>query len=199
MLMMMDRMLGKAVLSIHVAGQIGRVIAVMIDPREMKVAALRVFGPELEPGSMLMARDIREVMPIGIAIDTVDDLVVRGEVIKLDEILETGFELKKLKVVTESGVKLGRVKNALIDWNDFTIQRVVVTRPFFQGLFDPEFLIGRSQIVEMTNEAMVVEDAAEINTLKESLPKDFVNPFRTMRTEPDPGQTPDEVDTEPVA
>ena len=113
----------------------------------------------------------------------------------LDKVLELGFQLNSLKVYTESGKKIGFVKDFLLDTTGYRIERLVVHRPLLHSLVEAEFLIARSQIVEITNNSVVVKDSAEKNTSEEDFVPNFVNPFRASSV-PAQNQNPDAKDIE---
>ena len=90
MLLNSSKLIGCPVLSLHLGGPIGKVDSEVIDPNDLKIIAATVEGPQPgdgEHGNILDVRNIREYSNIGIIIDSIDDLVSRGDVIKFDEIM----------------------------------------------------------------------------------------------------------------
>lgn len=167
----------------HLGGPIGRTTGLVIDPNDLKIAAFYVSGPETggENGDILETRSVREFSELGMIVDSIDELVGRGEVIKLDEILRIGFKLDEKRVVSRKGTKLGKVIDYMVDTGTFQIVQLVVKRPTLKGFLDPELVIGRSEIVEVTDHEIIVRDS-EAGALRKSGAKDFVpnfvNPFR---------------------
>ena len=200
MLLLGSNLTGYPILSLHVGGEIARVSKPIIDPENLKIVAFRVLGPSTgkEVGDILMTDGVRETSDIGMIVDSVDDFVRSGEVVRLDKVLELNFDIIGLKVITKKGTKLGKVSDYMVNPENFEISQIVVQRPFFKALNDPELWIGRSEIVEINDERIIVKDEeAKIQQkiVKDFTP-DFVNPFRKQPAVQAQMESPDELDTE---
>ena len=104
MLMNGSSLLNYPVLSLHVGGPIARTSRPIIDPHSLKIIAYEILPTDLldeEAGNILETRDIREFSNIGMIVDSGDCFVNRGDVIKLDKIIELNFDLVGLKVETK--------------------------------------------------------------------------------------------------
>lgn len=184
MLLNSSRLIGCPVLSLHLGGPIGHVTGEVVDPNDLKIIALNVDGPQTgdgDHGDILDVRSVREFSNIGMIIDSIDDLVSKGEVIKLDEIMDLNFSVIGLAVKTKKGKKLGKIVDYTFDPESMQIMQFIVKRPMMKSLLDPELVIGRSQIKEVNDYELIVKDD-EQKIQKESGKKDFVpnfvNPFR---------------------
>ena len=184
MLLNSSRLIGCPVLSLHLGGPIGRVTGEVVDPNDLRIIALNVDGPQTgdgDHGDILDVRSIREFSNIGMIIDSIDDLVSKGEVIKFDEIMDLNFSVIGLNVKTKKGKKLGKISDYTFDPETMQIMQFVVKRPFMKSFMDPELIIGRSQIKEVNDYELIVKDE-ESKIKKESGKSDFVpnfvNPFR---------------------
>ena len=184
MLLNSSRLIGCPVLSLHLGGPIGRVTGEIVDPNDLKIIALNVDGPQTgdgDHGDILDVRSVREFSNIGMIIDSIDDLVSKGEVIKFDEIMDLNFNVIGLAVKTKKGKKLGKIVDYTFDPESMQIMQFIVKRPMMKSLLDPELVIGRSQIKEVNDYELIVKDD-ERKIQKESGKKDFVpnfvNPFR---------------------
>lgn len=184
MLLNSSRLIGCPVLSLHLGGPIGRVTSEVVDPNDLKIIALNVDGPQTgdgDHGDILDVRSVREFSNIGMIIDSIDDLVSKGEVIKFDEIMDLNFSVIGLAVKTKKGKKLGKIVDYTFDPESMQIMQFIVKRPMMKSLLDPELVIGRSQIKEVNDYELIVKDD-EQKIQKESGKKDFVpnfvNPFR---------------------
>ena len=200
MLLLGSNLVDCPVLSLHMGGEIARVTEPIIDPENLKIIAFRVAGPLTgsETGNILMTDDVREFSNIGMIVDSGDNFVNAGEIVRLDKVLEFDFDVVGLKVVTKKGTKLGKVVNYMVNPENFEIQQIVVQRPFFKALNDPELWIGRSEIVEINDDEIVVKD--EEVKIKQKIAQDFtpdfVNPFRKQTAAPAHTKNLDEADTE---
>ena len=84
-------------------------------------------------------------------------------------------------MVSESGKKIGKIKDYTIDTKTFVIYQIIVDRPILKSFIDPELTINRSQISEVDDYKVVIKNDAEkisINNEDEEFKPDFVNPFR---------------------
>jgi hypothetical protein len=184
MLLNSNRLLNYPVLSLHLGGPIGVVKEVIINPNDLKIMALRVDGPQTgdgEHGDLLNVSNIREFSNLGIIIDSIDDLVSDGDVVKLDEVIKLNFDVIGLNVRTKKGNKLGKVFDYTFNPESMLITQFIVKRPLLKAFLDPELVIGRSEIKEINDYELIVKDEEEKikkDIKKQDFVPNFVNPFR---------------------
>ena len=197
-----SRLIDCPVLSLHMGAPVAWVSEEIVDPNNLKIVAFRLRDVQAddEVGEILETRDIREFSSIGMIIDSTDVLVNPGEVIKLDEILKLNFFLPGLKVETKKHTNLGRVIDYVADTEDFMIQQLTVKRPVLKSFSDPELLIARDQIEEITDYKIIVKDEVDVikkRSQEAEFVPNFVNPFRHTQQpqfSPASSQNPDEPD-----
>ena len=93
---------------------------------------------------------------------------------------------------TKKGSKLGKVQDFTVTSEDFIVQQIIVKRPAVKALIDPELTISRKEIVEITDDKVVVRDEEKVikaRAEKEDFIPNFVNPFR----EKQPGFAPADI------
>lgn len=191
MLLIGSKMIGMPVLSLHVGGAIASTNEAIIDPEDLRVIAYGLEGPIIkndpEVGDILSVDDVREVSATGLIVDSADRFVTREDVIRLDEVMNLGFKLVGLKVVTQDGKKIGKISDYTLDSSTFMIYQLIVQRPFMSSLIDPELTINRSQIVEIDDFKVTIKhDKAQVKVsktkkkanVKEEFVPNFTNPFR---------------------
>lgn len=184
MLLNSNRLLNYPVLSLHLGGPIGVVKEVIINPNDLKIMALRVDGPQTgdgEHGDLLNVSNIREFSNLGIIIDSIDDLVSDGDVVKLDEVIKLNFDVIGLNVKTKKGNKLGKVFDYTFNPESMLITQFIIKRPLLKAFLDPELVIGRSEIKEINDYELIVKDEEEKikkDIKKQDFVPNFVNPFR---------------------
>ena len=189
------------VLSLHIGGKTARTTEPIIDPRKFQIVGFYVDGPLVnyeENGNILETKMIREFSNLGMVIDSVDDFTEEGEVVKLDEVINLHFKLEGMKVVTKKKTKLGKVIDYTVDPSDYMILQLIVQRPPIKAFLDPELVISRKEIVEVTDEKIIVKDEEEKikkKAAKEDFVPNFVNPFREPNFAKADSQTPDERDS----
>ena len=183
MLILGSRLNETPVLSLQTGTTLAHTTRALIDPSNLTVAAYQVDGPllNMQP-SFLRVNEIRENGSLGMIIDSSDDLVGLDDVIRLHALYDLNFELVGMPVLTEQRQKLGKVEDYTLDSDSFVIQQIHVKRGFFKGITDTGLLIGRSQVVEITDHEIIVKSTAKKvanSPVMEATRHEYVNPFRT--------------------
>lgn len=184
MLLNSSRLIGCPVLSLHLGGPIGTVIKEIVDPNDLKIIALKINGPQTgdgEHGDILDVRSVREFSNIGMIIDSIDDLVSYGDVVRFDKIIDLNFDIIGLNVKTKKGTKLGKVSDFTFDPESMEVLQFIVKRPLIKSFLDPELTISRTQIKEVNDYELIVNDEEEKikeKSKKQDFVPNFVNPFR---------------------
>lgn len=186
MLISNSNLTGLPVLSVQDSGRIATLSRSIVDPSDLKIIAFRVYGATSESGgNILDAKSIRECSNLGVIIDSRDEFVADDEIIKISEVLKLNFDLIGLKVETKKGSKLGKVIDYTVTHDNFSVQQLIVKRPTLKSFLDPELTIPRAEIVEVTDDKIIVRDEEKTikeRAMKEDFVPNFVNPFR--KTEP---------------
>ena len=174
-------------MSLQTGMSLGTITQSIIDPAVLEVVAYRVEGPRLVDNqhTLLLTRDVREVGDMGFIIDSVDELVIEDDMIKMKELVGLKFQLIGMSVVDNEKNKLGKIYDYSLDPMTFTIHQLLVKRPFLKSLQQSDLVIRRTQIKEINNQTIVV-DSASIDEKPQpaALGDNFVNPFRKPGTAP---------------
>lgn len=178
------------VMSLQTGAQVASFDTALINPDNLTIAAYTLKGPRIHTHpSFLRIADIRELGGLGAIINDTDDIIVLGDVIKIDELYELGFPLLGMSVVTQKGKRLGKIEDYVLETSSFSVQKLQVNRGFFKSLGESSLVIGRSQIVEITQKSIVVKDAEvrETPPVKQRVEAayEYVNPFRKPTTQTD--------------
>lgn len=183
MLLPLNTIIGTEVLSLHSGRSIAKIKKIIIDPYNLEVFAFKISG-YLSDSEYLLANDIREISSIGFLIDSTDELVTYTDVIRLQKIIELDFELINLPVFDKKNNHLGKISSFSILAGPLLIMQLVIKRPFLKSFVDSDLIINRHQIIEMTQEKIIIE--SELANLKkrnrESINPNFINPFRKEKT-----------------
>lgn len=181
MLLPSTRFIDTPVMSLQTGSELGRTIKPIINPRELSIVAFELHGINLDyDPSLLRINEIREIGPMGMIIDSSDELISVSDVIKIKEIYELNFELVGLKVIDDKKRNVGKVTGFTLDASSFFIQQLQVKRPLLKSFGDTEFLIHRSQVVKITDDYLVVKspDIRHKEAVAEPTGQMFENPFR---------------------
>lgn len=185
MLLLGSRLDNYPVMSLQTGGEVARLDTPVIDPGTLQIEAYTLKSSLLEskPVHLLRVADVRELSDIGMIIDSIEEIVAYGDVIKLDELYDLGFPLVGMTVRDEKQTKIGKVIDYTIDISTFTAIQLTVKRPLMHSFTDTELVIHRSQIIEINDDAIVVHSKAEIpEHTRVTTPGSYVNPFRKGNT-----------------
>ena len=176
-----SKLLNYPILSLHTASKIAAVKALIVDPNFLKIVAFEVDAISSSQRLFLEAASVREFSKMGMIVDSDEEFVEQDDVIKLKEMIELGFTLENMKVLSKKKAMLGRVEDFMVTTDDFQVMQLIIKRPIYKSLIDPELIIGRSEIHEINDNEIIVK--SEENTImKKSGTLDFVpnfvNPFK---------------------
>ena len=77
------------VMSLQTGAELGRTAREIIDPRNLSIVAYELEGPLLDQRpTLLRLDDVREIGPLGMIIDSADELVGVSDVVELQKIYE---------------------------------------------------------------------------------------------------------------
>lgn len=176
-----SKLLKYPILSLHTASRIAEVKGLVIDPNFLKVVAFEISAVSSKQRLFLEASSVREFSKMGMIVDSDEEFVEKDDVIKLKETIDLGFSLDNMKVVSKKKAMLGRIEDFIINTEDFQIMQLIVKRPIYKALIDPELVIGRSDIHEI-NDSEIIVKSEEGTIMKKSGTLDFVpnfvNPFK---------------------
>lgn len=176
-----SKLLKYPILSLHTASRIAEVKGLVVDPNFLKVVAFEISAASSRQSLFLEASSVREFSKMGMIVDSDEEFVEKDDVIKLKETIDLGFSLDNMKVVSKKKAMLGRIEDFIVNTEDFQIMQLIVKRPIYKALIDPELVIGRSDIHEI-NDSEIIVKSEEGTIMKKSGTLDFVpnfvNPFK---------------------
>ena len=176
-----SKLLNYPILSLHTASRIAEVKSLVVDPNFLKIVAFEISAVSSKQRLFLDVTSVREFSKMGMIVDSDEEFIEQNDVIKLKETIELGFILENMKVVTKKKTMLGRVEDFMVTTDDFRVMQLIVKRPIYKALIDPELVIGRSEIHEINDNEIIVK-SEESTIMKKSGTLDFVpnfvNPFK---------------------
>lgn len=181
MLVSAERFINTPVMSLQTGSELARTARAVINPRNLSVVAYELEGRMLDSNpTLLRIDDIREIGPLGIIIDSTDELIQPSDVIKIKEIYGLQFNLIGLKVVDDNKRNVGKTIGYTVESGSFIIQQLRIKRPLLKSFGDTELLVHRSQIIKVTDEKIIVKSPKIRHTepVVEPAQAAFENPFR---------------------
>jgi hypothetical protein len=166
MLMLSKSLLNRPVMSLRSGSQIAVATEPLINPHNLKIMGwwCKSAGGQTK---VLLAEDIRELIPNGLAVNDEDDLSLPEDLVRHKEVLEIAFQLLDKPVRTKRH-KLGKVSD--YSYNDgMFVQKLYVARPLRKVFTtDDTMIIDRTQILEVTDHYILVRDT-EIHATADEL------------------------------
>lgn len=167
MLRLSKSLINQPILSLRLGGRVATAVEPIINPHNLKILGWWCKAPGHVEDLVLLAEDVRELLPDGIAINDDDALSLPADLVRHKELLEIDFRLMEKPVRTKRH-RLGRVED--YSYNDgMFVQKLYVGRPLVKVLTtDPTLLIDRTQILEVTDNYILVRDP-EVKATTEEL------------------------------
>jgi len=181
MLIIGTRLLNTPVMSLQTGGRLAVTQKPIIDPSNLKIVAFEVEGQLLsERPALLRVADIREMGRVGMIVNSNDEFIGIHDVIKIEKLYELGFSLVGMAVIDDNKHRLGKVEDYTVDTDSFVIQQLTVKRGFFKGLNDTGLLVSRTQIIEITDNEIIVRSPRHkiSEPVMQASRTEFINPFR---------------------
>lgn len=170
MLKLYESVPGTSVMSLRSGGPVGTVIAPIVNPNNLFIEGWHVEDSRSKQRLILLSSDIRDILPQGFAVDDHEVMVEAEELVRLKEILKLKFNVIHLKVTSESGKGYGKINDFAFDTGDFFIHKLYAGQSLVKNFSGGTLSIDRSQIVEVTNRRIVIEDPTEDTRVRAASP-----------------------------
>lgn len=181
------------IMSLQTGGKLAQTSRPIIDPSNLMIKAFEVEGPLLsERPAFVRINDIREIAQIGMIIDDNDELVGLDDVIEIKKLYDIDFNVIGMPVIDERKHKLGKVEDFTVETGSFVIQQLHVKRGLLKGFSDTGLLISRSQIIEITDNEIIVRSTGKkafAEPVIEATRHEYVNPFRAPKPQSEPSSS----------
>jgi sporulation protein YlmC with PRC-barrel domain len=161
MLQLADSLNGLAVMSLRTGGMVARAERPIINPNNLKIEGWYCRDHFSKQELILLTKDLRDIVPQGLAIDDYEVLSTPEELIRLKGILALDFQLVGKPTITNNGRKLGKVSDFATDTSSFFIKKLYINQPIYRTLNGGQLSLDRTQIVEITPKQIVVRDVEE--------------------------------------
>lgn len=157
MLQLSGMIINRPVLSLRTGTEVAIALAPIIDPNNLKIEGFFCRGSRRKV-LVLVSQDIRDVLPQGIVVNDEDVLTDPGELVRLKNVIGINFELLGKPVETVSKQKLGKVEDYATEVESMFVKKLYVAQPIYKNLRGGNLGVDRTQIVEITDKKIVVND-----------------------------------------
>lgn len=161
MLRFYESIIGSKITSLHTGRSVAQVVDLVIDPNNLNVAALVCFSRAQDDNLYLLPTDIHEFSSGGISVQNEDALTSAEDLVKLQDLMQINFKLVGKKVLTDTKRKVGVVAEYVVDDESMKILKIHVRPPITKMINNSDRIIGRSQIIEVNDEEIIVRDTFE--------------------------------------
>jgi uncharacterized protein YrrD len=168
MLQLSATLLNKAVMSLRTGGQVATTVEAIINPNNLKLEGFYCQDSHSKERLVLLYQDIRDIVGKGIVVDDYEVLVDPEDLVRLKDVMSIHFSLIGKQVVTVSKNKIGKVSDYAVETNSMYVQKIYATQSLLKSLTAGSLSIDRTQIVEITNRKIVIQDLLE--TVREEAP-----------------------------
>ncbi len=163
MLRFIDDIIGMQVLSLQTGGPLGELTTPIINPHQLKIEAFYCQSSSSKLETALFSSDIRELTRSGAIVDDYTKLMtIDDDLVRLQDLIQLNFTLISKSVISNSGRKIGKVDTYTIDDMQFTVNKIYVQRRGLKGIGMGDLIIDRSQIIEVTDEYVMVKESTEL-------------------------------------
>lgn len=156
MLQLSGMIINRPVLSLRTGSQVATALTPLINPNNLKIEGFWCKSGRKQV--VLVDQDIRDVLPQGLVVNDEDVLTDPGELVRLKSIIDINFELLGKHVETTAGKKIGKINDYATETSSMFVKKLYVTQPIYKNLNGGNIGIDRTQIVEITDKKIVVND-----------------------------------------
>ncbi|MBI5357257.1 hypothetical protein HZB74_00160 [Candidatus Saccharibacteria bacterium] len=150
-----------SVMSLRTGSPVGTAVSMIINPNNLKVEGWYVQDQFTKKRLVLLSGDVRDLVPQGLAVNDHEVLSEENELIRLKPVLEIGFELNGKYVAAQSGKQYGKVSEFAVETDSFLVKKIYVSQSIVKSFSTGSLSIDRTQIVEITNRTIIIEDPTE--------------------------------------
>ena len=168
MLKLVHSLVKQPVVSLRTGGLIAHIDSAIINPENLKIEGFYCLDSRSRQRLILLAQDIRDIVPQGIVVDDYDVLAEPHELIRLEKVLKLDYELIGKPVQTTKKQRLGKVNDYAVDDQSFYIQKLYVERSLLKSISNGQLSIDRTEIVEVTDKRVIIKELQK--TAKSGLP-----------------------------
>lgn len=170
MLQLSGSLINKPVLSLRSGTPIATTVEAIINPNNLKVEGFYCQENNSNAQVVVLYQDIRDVIPQGLVVNDHDALTDPSELVRLKDILNIKFQLIGKPVVTDSKQKVGKVNDYATETTTMYVQKLYVGQPLLKSLSGGSLSVERTQIIEITNRKIVIQDPLQLTKARATVP-----------------------------
>lgn len=146
------------VMSLRTGGAIGTATEMIINPNNLKIEGWYVTDRFNNKKFVLVRSEVRDASPQGLIVNDHEVLEEPDELVRLKPIMDIGFTLIGKQVVSQGGTKYGKVSDFAVETESLLIKKIYASQSIIKNFSGGSSSIDRTQIVEITNSQIIIED-----------------------------------------
>lgn len=159
MLLLSKSLMNRPIMSLRTGRQVALAYQLIFNPNNLKIEGFYCQDSrDKKQILVLLAQDIRDIIPAGIVVNDHSVLAEPADLIRLKSIMDIDFELLGKHVVTTRKKRLGKVSDFACDPQTLYVQKLYVSQPLLKSLNGGSLSVDRNQIVEITNHKITIQD-----------------------------------------
>lgn len=164
-----NSIINRPVMSLRTGGPVATSMRAIINPNNLKIEGFFCQDSiNKKQELILLAQDIRDILPAGIVVNDHDVLTEPDDLVRLKSIIQLNFQLLNKPVFTDNKQRLGKVSDYSTDISSLFIKKLYVSQSMIKNLAGGNLGVDRNQIIEITNRKIVVMDP--LQPLKSAAP-----------------------------
>ena len=152
-------LIGLDIFSVHIGRKIGKVSGMINNKKDLRIELLLISMVETGPLRYLSIVDVRSISGDNIIIDSEDKLSFTEDLLRQKDIIEDDFRLIGAKVVSNSGDKMGRVKDYSIDYQNFRTRKIHVSTRLLNKLLHERLVIDQQDVIDVHKNTIIISDS----------------------------------------
>ncbi len=157
MLQLSSMVLNRPILSLRIGRPVATTVAAIINPDNLKIEGFHCLTTDRKQ-LILLSQDIRDLLPQGIIINDDEVLTERSELVRLEKLLKLNFDVLGKLIETTTKHKIGKVNDYATEAQTMYIQKLYVSQSILKSFSGGSLGIDRSQIVEITDNKIIIND-----------------------------------------
>lgn len=149
------------VMSLRTGGAIGTATEIILNPNNLKVEGWYVEDRFNKKKLVLVRSEVRDFGKQGLVINDHEVLEEPAELVRLKPIMDIGFVLNGKQVISQNGTKYGKVSDFAVETESLMVKKIYASQSIIKNFSGGSKSIDRTQIVEITNTHIIIEDATE--------------------------------------
>lgn len=149
------------VMSLRTGEPVGLATHMIINPNNLKIEGWHVQDRFDGRKLILVNTDVRDFSDKGIIINDHEVLSEVEELVRLKTVLRINFKLLGKQVVSQSGGKYGKITDFAVETGSMFVKKLYASQSIFKSFTGGNVSIDRTQIIEITKDKIIIEDATE--------------------------------------